>query len=129
MRKWGKMGIIGTGNIQSEGTCSVEIISPMSRRKYEGDFTFTRRKLDTFGLVSQLLNSMTQGSEIVDRTISAHLRAIAELTFVIKDSPPWWDEIKELADVGVILAVHNRYLDWLQDPFRSEWAEDTSGDA
>lgn len=106
--------------IPKRGTQDVKVISVMSGRTYEGTFHWRRRTLEDVGMSQRGLSELTGGATLVDDQMAPVLRAIADLTVVVEKAPDWWEEIRELADTGVILAVYVKYAEWLREPFRAE---------
>jgi len=104
--------------IKDSETVNVKVKSRLSGEEYEGMFHWRRRQLDDIGRISMAMSGMTGGQIVVDQGLGVLLRTIAELDVVIVEAPDWWEEVKDIPDQGLIMAVNTQYLEWLNAPFR-----------
>lgn len=109
-----------TGKIPRRGSHEVDITSSLSGRRYKGTFGWRRMTIEDYGMAARMMNELTGGMKIVDDQQAAVLRSSVNLSIVIEDYPDWWEEIREIPDYGVILAVYSEYARWLESPFREE---------
>jgi hypothetical protein len=121
--------MINMGNIPKKGDCVVKVTSPLTGEEYEGTFTWRWRTLEDLGTIAAVQSRLTEGEPIVAKTMEALIGAIAELSVVVESYPDWWEDIKDMADSGVILAVYGHYLRWRTEPFRSKKEKDKGGEA
>jgi hypothetical protein len=108
------------GKIPKKGKLDIDYKSPTTEEQYKGEFTVRRKTLEDEGKISQMLCTLTNGSEIVEGTMRVKLTAIATLSIVVEEYPDWWKEVEEVPCLSTITHVFDQYCRWLVRPFRKE---------
>lgn len=109
--------------MEREYSFTVNDVSKLDGKKYEGIFHMRRPNIADLGAISAALSRLNQGQPFASDSFEAILTVVATIEVCCEDPPKWWKAmVDEMADVGMIMRI-STHMSEARDkgiPFRSE---------